>query len=192
MNQETYNRITLIFLVILTAAMTVVLAVSMVYSQMMDDGIDFDRSGWHLLGWTQQQCLFLPDIVDEDGIIESIWTYNGEWNVYDPQCTDFSDLQEICVGEGFWVKVNGTGMVYFECPEYTVVNGIPGGTQAVTYSCQGQILQKAVDIGSDGLYDSYVFYDRRNDGVSWRVREDTNGDGLIDKVWYPSNSAVVK
>lgn len=66
------------------------------------------HAGWNLVGFpsltAQQVGSALGSIA---GDYESIWTYEeGRWQVYDPQYPDFSDMDSLKPGYGYWINAS--------------------------------------------------------------------------------------
>lgn len=159
-------------------------------------GYKFESSGWYMLGWVNQGPLSMVEIDDQDGIIETIWKWDGDqWSFYSPVIDDagFELLQEIYRSEGFWMHVNGPGVIYWQCPDYTISNKIvAGGIQYMLFSCAGNLMSFAMDDDMDGTLDSIIYYDKHDNGLTWRVRTDSDADGIIDDIRYVGGVQVVK
>jgi hypothetical protein len=63
--------------------------------------------GWNLVGLNSAATLYMPQAISSilQNVI-SIWTYqDGKWKVYDTANPDFSDLNVLKPGYGYWIKV---------------------------------------------------------------------------------------
>ncbi len=67
-------------------------------------------SGWNLISLNKLP----PDtsissvLSDLAGKVNSIWAYDGTWQVYDPLKPDLSDLHEMEPGKGYWIQLNSS------------------------------------------------------------------------------------
>jgi len=68
----------------------------------------FANAGWYLISLTSQPAdtNIATVLAPLSGKYESVWTYiNGSWKFYDPNNPEFSDLQTMEVGKGYWVAL---------------------------------------------------------------------------------------
>ncbi len=70
-------------------------------------------SGWLLMSLTTQPSnkAISSVLSGIQGKYVSVWSYNGGWKVYDPANPDFSDLNTMEAGKGYWINMSETGNI---------------------------------------------------------------------------------
>lgn len=65
------------------------------------------RPGWNLVGYCSTTAQPVgAALASVSGYYDSIWTFEqGHWQVYDPQFPDYSDIEMLKPGRGYWINV---------------------------------------------------------------------------------------
>lgn len=79
------------------------------FSVTVVDAYELSSKGWYLLSLTSEpEDNSISSVLESiDGKYDKVWAYvNGAWKLYDPDNPEFSDLQELSAGQGFWILIN--------------------------------------------------------------------------------------
>ncbi len=78
-----------------------------VSGKILEEAIELN-AGWNLVGFNSSTEKKISDSMHSvEGKYISVWAYsNGNWLVYDPANPDFSDLNNMVPGFGYWINVS--------------------------------------------------------------------------------------
>jgi hypothetical protein len=133
-------------------------------------------SGWNLISLNKLPSdISISSVLSAlTGKINSVWAYDGEWQVYDPSKPELSDLHEMEPGKGYWLKLNSSAYMNITGDSSSgVINLTPGwnlvgfnsGTSKTPSVAFSTIAGKYYSVWSyvDG---AWKFYDPSNTGSS--------------------------
>ncbi len=106
----------------------------------------------------------------------SVWTYtNQTWQVYDPAAPEFSDLNELVPGKGYWIQMSDDGELLIEGVPHLTTIALSEGWNLVGYnSSDSQTTFDAISSISSRIISVWAYKDGQ-----WKFY-DPDSPGLSD------------
>ncbi len=154
------------------------------------------NNGWNLVGVTFGAKKNMTDAMTSfefgEKNLRSVWEYRGnKWRVHNPGNPDFSDLDGLEPGYGYWINASDTDTVIFPPAEdYTEeINGvsfdmvyIPGGS--FTLGCEGSTCPPETDPVPGVTVSSYHIAKNQVTAALWEAVTGESMGGMISITWY--------
>jgi subtilisin family serine protease len=131
-------------------------------------------SSWKLVS-LQREPTNLDIVATLESILNriiSVWTYEGgEWNVYDPNNPDFSDLSQLNAGKGYWLHLSEPLDISCSGTEPSKSIDLLKGWNLVGYNSD---TAQPVDIALGSIKDQYIISVWAYMGGVWKVYDPLN------------------
>jgi len=135
------------------------------------------NSGSNLVSlYRQPENTNLSDVLNSiNGQYAAVWAYvNGSWRVYDPANPGFSDLSTMEAGKGYWIEMNGPGVLLMYGPASPASISLTTGSNLTGYFFPStQFIADAIHSIEDNVISVWAYvngawraYDALNPGFS--------------------------